>query len=54
MKKIRFIDEFEYDNFEDLLFMQNKFLINGSAVDFYFRIINYSNGVFKLKVYCEE
>ena len=54
MKKVSLIDEFIYKSIGEALLMQDKFLINDSENVFFFRIISYSNGDFKLKVYQEQ
>lgn len=54
MKKVNFVDEFMFDSFEELLLMQNKYLLNDIKDIFFFRIINYKDGTFKLKVFSEE
>ena len=54
LKKVIFVDEFMFDSFEELLLMQNKYLLNDIKDIFFFRIINYKDGTFKLKVFSEE
>lgn len=54
MKKVKFVNEFMFNSFEELLLLQNKYLLNDVKDTFFFRIINYKDGTFKLKVFSEE